>query len=109
MDADAATLEQLIETAYQEPVDNQQSISYKNGLKRMMHELRNGKGTQLVMIDVYHNFRENDMIPVMLPTNNQKLYQYTWHMLLLLREKELKNRHLISQLAETPTIFDPYL
>ncbi|AYG37839.1 hypothetical protein CFI14_05040 [Lactiplantibacillus pentosus] len=109
MDADAETLEQLIETAYQEPVDNQQSISYKNGLKRMMHELRNGKGTQLVMIDVYHNFRENDMIPVMLPANNQKLYQYTWHMLLLLREKELKDHHLISQLAETPTIFDPYL
>ena len=39
MDADAETLEQLIETAYQEPVDNQQSISYKNGLKRMIHEL----------------------------------------------------------------------
>lgn len=73
MDVDAQKLFTLVDAAYNQPITNQPSDSYRQALLAAAIDLNNNVSPQQVTIQLYQAYYRNYMVPMTLPIRSHPI------------------------------------
>ncbi|ALO05227.1 bacteriocin immunity protein [Lactiplantibacillus paraplantarum] len=107
MDMDAQKLFTLVDAAYNQPITNQPSDSYRQALLAAAIDLNNNVSPQQVTIKLYQAYYRNYMVPMTLPRQHRDLYQYVQTQLQRFTRTEQRNMALGYGLIATHLTFGP--
>lgn len=107
MDVDDQKLFTLVDAAYNQPITNQPSDSYRQALLAAAIDLNNNVSPQQVTIQLYQAYYRNYMVPMTLPRQHRDLYQYVHTQLQRLTRKEQRHMALGYGLIATHLTFGP--
>ena len=107
MDVDAQKLFTLVDAAYNQPITNQPSDSYRQALLAAAIDLNNNVSPQQVTIQLYQAYYRNYTVPMTLPRQHRDLYQYVHTQLQRLTRKEQRHMALGYGLIATHLTFGP--